>query len=476
MRPSDADPVLAPEVVVDTTSSGARTHELPAGPVRVPSDPPPALPFDPLAALRPGPNAEAPPEEAPAEEAGEAEEAREAEVDPAGELPEEAYAACLAGLTGMGPARLAAIMRAEGAAEAWRRVAAGRGWTHPEVVKALGQQRDRLVERWQREARAVEVAEVWHRIVAEGVGVAVLGSAAYPRCLAADIEAPAILFHRGSPEVIAGPRVAIVGTRRCTATGVSVALELGRDLTEAGVSVVSGLATGIDAAAHRGALVACRHAGPAFASGSSSDAPGDRAAAPIGVAANGLDIVYPRGHAELWHAVASAGVLLSETPLGCRPERWRFPARNRIIAALADLVVVVESHRRGGSLYTVDEAERRGIDVLAVPGSVRNPAAGGTNALIADGRAPVTSVEDVLIALGLQPAGRRARVERRPPPADGDKPVLDALGWQPATLDQLVLRTGRDLGSLVLALDRLDEGGWVARRGGWYERVVGGEP
>jgi DNA processing protein len=426
-----------------------------------PSDPPPTLPFDPLAALRPVTGEEG---------AGDGGGQGESE----GALPEEAYAACLAGLRGMGPPRLAAIVRAEGAAGAWRHVAAGRGWSDAAVVGVLGQQRDQLVERWQREARAIDPAEVWHRIVAEGVGVAVLGSAGYPRPLAADIEPPAILFHRGSPEAVAGPRVAIVGTRRCTATGVSVALELGRDLTEAGVSVVSGLATGIDAAAHRGALVACRHAGPAATSGATT-ADGDGAAAPIGVAANGLDIVYPRGHAELWHAVASAGVLMSEVPLGCRPERWRFPARNRIIAALADLVVVVESHDRGGSLYTVDEAERRGIDVLAVPGSVRNPAAAGTNALIADGRAPVTSAEDVLIALGLQPAGRRARVERRPPPAEADKPVLDALGWQPATLDQLVLRTGRDLGSLVLALDRLDEGGWLARRGGWYERVAGGE-
>jgi DNA processing protein len=407
--------------------------------VRLPSDPPPALPLDPLAGLR-GYDG----------------------------LPDEAYAACLAGLTGMGPSRLAAIVQADGAAEAWQRVLAGRGWTEPAVLRALGQHRARLVERWQREARTVDPAKIWHRIVTEGVGVAVLGAAGYPPGLASDVEPPAILFHRGSPEVIAGPRVAIVGTRRCTATGLSMALELGRDLTEAGVSVISGLATGIDAAAHRGALAAHRHAGPA--SGSSPEA------APIGVVANGLDIVYPRGHAELWHAVASAGVLMSETPLGCPPERWRFPARNRIIAALADLVVVVESHRRGGSLYTVDEADRRGIDVLAVPGSVRNPAAGGTNALIAEGRVPVTSAEDVLVALGLQPAGRRARVERRPPPADDDKPVLDAVGWQPATLDQLVLRTGRDLGSLVLALDRLGEQGWVVRRGGWYERVAGGEP
>jgi DNA processing protein len=137
--------------------------------------------------------------------------------------------------------------------------------------------------------------------------------------------------------------------------------------------------------------------------------------------------------------------------------------------------VVIESHRRGGSLYTVDEADRRAIDVLAVPGSVRSPAAEGTNALIAEGRTPVTSVDDVLVALGLQPAGRRQRADPRPPPESRDNPVLDALGWQPATLDQLVLRTSLDVGALILALERLDEAGWVTRRGGWYERVAGGD-
>jgi DNA processing protein len=373
-----------------------------------------------------------------------------------GPLPDEAYAASLAGLPGMGPARLAAVVRVAGPAAAWARVVAGRGWTAPEVLEALGAHRDRLVRRWRDEARRVEPAAVWHQIVDAGVGAAVQGSAAYPPALAGDVEPPAVLFHRGSPEAIAGPRVAVVGTRRCTATGTSVALELGRDLAVAGVSVVSGLATGIDGAAHRGVLAA-------------------GGAPPIGVAGSGLDVVYPPGQAALWRAVTETGVLLSEAPLGCRPERWRFPARNRIIAALADAVVVVESHRHGGSLHTVDEADRRGVDVLVVPGSVRNPAAVGTNALLAEGRAPVTCVDDVLVALGLQPAGRRPRRDPRPAPADDDRPVLDALGWQPVTLDQLVLRSGRHLGSVVLALERLQDGGWVAARGGWYERVAGGD-
>jgi DNA processing protein len=176
----------------------------------------------------------------------------------------------------------------------------------------------------------------------------------------------------------------------------------------------------------------------------------------------------------LWQAVASHGVLLSEAPLGARPERWRFPARNRIIAALSDLVVVVESHRSGGSMHTVDEADRRGIDVMAVPGSVRAPASAGTNALLAEGRVPVCSADDVLVALGLQPAGRRSRDETRPRPEAADVPVLDAVGWQPATLDQITVRTGLGLAALAPALDRLRESGWIDQRGGWYERVAGG--
>ncbi|HJR25211.1 MAG TPA: DNA-processing protein DprA, partial [Acidimicrobiales bacterium] len=227
-----------------------------------------------------------------------------------------------------------------------------------------------------------------------------------------------------------------------------------RDLAEAGVAIVSGLALGIDGAAHRGVLDAA--AGPGR---------------PVGIIASGHDIPYPARHARLWAAVAERGVLLGEAALGTRPAAWRFPARNRIIAALADVLVVIESHAAGGSLLTVREAIARGVDVMAVPGSVRNPAADGTNQLIADGCHPVRDADDVLMAIGLG-AGRRraARDARTPPDADG-RAVLDAFDWEPATLEHLALRTGRGVPELALALHRLEVGGWVSSQGPWYERV-----
>ena len=372
---------------------------------------------------------------------------------PGTSLPPEAYATALAGLPGMGPARLTAILAVDPPAAAWSRIACGRGWSDPGVVRSLGQHSAALIRRWRDVASAADPGRSWGRVVDAGIGVAVVGSPAYPRALVGDIEPPAVIFHRGTPDAISGPRVAVVGTRRCSPTGAGVAFELGRDLAAAGVAVVSGLASGIDGAAHRGALAA-------------------GGAPPLGVVGTGLDVVYPPGQTRLWRAVAAAGVLLSEAPLGALPERWRFPARNRIIAALADLVVVVESHRRGGSLHTVDEADRRGRDVLAVPGSVRNPSAAGTNELLAEGRAPVCSVADVLVALGLVRSCAGATADRRVVPDHADRPVLDAVGWQPSTLDQLVLRTGLELARLAPALDRLCEAGWVARQGGWYERVA----
>ncbi len=367
--------------------------------------------------------------------------------------PPEAYATALAGLPGMGPARLWAVLAHSPPRDAWAHVAAGRTWTDPAVVQALGPRAPEVTQRWRDAAAAIDVAALWAAVATAGIAVVAHGAAGYPGALARDVEPPAVLFHLGRLDDLAGPRVAVVGTRRCSSTGAGVAFELGRDLAAAGVRVVSGLAVGIDGAAHRGVLAAS-------------------AAPPIGVVGSGLDVVYPPRHRDLWHAVGRAGVLLSEAPPGARPERWRFPARNRIIAALADLVVVVESHRRGGSLHTVDEADRRGIDVLAVPGSVRNPAAAGANDLLAEGRAPVCSATDVLVALGLGAARHRDQPDPRPPPDAADHAVLEAVGWQPATLDHIAARAGLGLTAVAPALDRLVERGWVGCRGGWFERTA----
>ena len=309
---------------------------------------------------------------------------------------------------------------------------------------------------WSTAAADVDVAALWQRYVDAGVGVAALGSRAYPAPLADDIEPPATLFLRGDPSVIAGPRVAIVGTRSATRYGVDVAYEFGHGLTAAGVAVISGLALGIDGAAHAGALAAAT-------------------AAPIAVVGSGLDVIYPRRHAVLWRELERRGVVLSEAPLGAPPERWRFPARNRLIAALADIVVVVESQEQGGSMHTVNEAQRRARPVFAVPGPVRSAASAGTNKLLRDGAQPACDVCDVLLGLGLSAALQRDVHDRRSAPAGDDRTVLDALAWQPASLEQLAARTELTLGDLSLALLRLRDAGWVEDRGGWYERIARSE-
>jgi DNA processing protein len=382
---------------------------------------------------------------------------------PAGDLPFEAWLVALATLTGMGPARLTALCRRWRPSAAWSAVADGAVLAEPDIVATLGRKPFEVAERWAAEAARRDVGGIWATHVRAGIGVTTVGGAGYPNALRDDHDAPPILFHLGDPDRIGGPRVAIVGTRRCTRLGLDVARELGHDLTAAGVQVVSGLALGIDGAAHQGALEAAS---------SSGGVP-----APVGVVASGLDVIYPRRHERLFQRVASAGVVLSEAPLGTRPERWRFPARNRIVAGLADIVVVVESPESGGSMYTVRSALQRSRQVMAVPGAVRSPAAAGTNKLLSEGVAPVRDADDVLVALGLQGIDlrRRPRADSRPAPTGPAAEVLDAIAWQPVTREQLAQRTELSLVALSQALTRLAGDGWIDQRSGWIERVARAE-
>lgn len=370
-------------------------------------------------------------------------------------LPDEAFVVALASLSKMGPARLLALTDDGPARDVWARVADGQvlARSSPRVIETMAPGPRELAEGWLRDAAGLDPARLWQRHVDAGVGVAIRSSVGYPTPFVADVEPPAILFHRGDPDVVVGARVAIVGTRDCTRYGYDIARQLGAELAAAGVSIVSGLALGIDSAAHAGALdAAC--------------------APPIGVVGSGLDVIYPRRNASLWERVTEAGVLFSEYPLGSPPTAWHFPSRNRLIAALADVVVVVESQKQGGSMHTVDEAARRATDVLAVPGPVTSKVSAGTNWLLSLGCDPCTGTEDVLSKLGLLSASRRSSRETRvPPTADGSE-VLDALAWQPATFDQLAIRTGMAILDLTVVLDRLEHDGWVESRGGWYERIA----
>lgn len=376
--------------------------------------------------------------------------------------PVAGYLIALSLLPGVGPATVLACHGQPGGAQAaWNAVVAGR----PSRVVGLAPAMARLggagVAAAVAAARGLEPERELRRHLAHGRQVLVHGCPGYPARLAQDPAPPAVLFATGHLDCLAVPTVAIVGTRNSTHPGREFAAELGADLAAAGVAVVSGLALGIDGAGHLGALRAL--------------CAGNVVGRPVGVVASGLDIAYPRRHADLHARVASAGLLLSETPLGQRPAPWRFPARNRIIAGLSDAVVVVESRSAGGSMLTVAEALDRGVPVLAVPGHPSAPAAAGTNDLLFDGAAIVRSVADVFDAIAMSsvpPVRLDPDPEAASSPSPAHRSVLAAMDHTPAALSEVVARSGLPLDVVSEALVHLESEQRVVRTAGWYERAT----
>lgn len=319
-------------------------------------------------------------------------------------------------------------------------------------------------EAWERAGglRDDEVAEMHDRCLGGGIDVLSVADHDFPAPLRSSVRIP-VLFVRGSTSVLRQRRVGVIGTRTPTPSGVYTAREYGHDLAASNVCVVSGLAKGIDGAVHDGMR--------AFYETSPDDSL--CAGRPIAVVGSGLDVVYPKVNASLWNWVGEHGLLISEYAPGAQAEAHHFPQRNRIIALLSEIIVVVESRETGGSMLTVREAERRGIDVYAVPGSPRVASAGGTNLLIQQGCGTVTHARDILAALSLD--HRRAdlqRVEDREDPDAQDMLILDACSNGPVTLDQLMISTGRALASIALSLGRLQAQGWVMEERGWWEALL----
>lgn len=367
---------------------------------------------------------------------------------------ERAALVALVSLPGMGPARMAAVVdRAGSAVEAWSLVRRGE---LDGIDLRCTATRTALVEGWRNAAAREAPDAVLARHTAAGVEVLLPDDAGWPSVLLTDLEPPRVLFVRGDPALLERPGVAVVGTRRCTAGGAHIAGRFGAGLADAGLAVISGLALGIDGAAHRGALAAD--------------------GVPVGVVGSGPDVIYPARHRTLWADVAERGVLVGEAPLGAQPERWRFPARNRIIAALSLAVVVVESGARGGSMGTVDEAVDRGVPVLAVPGSVLAEQSAGTNRLISEGTLVARDVADVLAALGVHvPAGSGRLFDPGEVDARAAGPggaVAAVLSVVPATVEQIASAADVSVSDAVTALARLEATGTVRRVPGGYERVA----
>lgn len=263
-----------------------------------------------------------------------------------------------------------------------------------------------------------------------------LGSSGYPRLLENIRHPPPLLAVAGDLNLLKLPAIGIVGTRRATMTGLNVAFRIGRELAEAGFVVVSGMARGIDTAAHRGAL-------------SVEEVDFGRT---IGVLGCGIDVVYPRENAGLFEQTLAQALLVSEFGIGSAPEKWRFPVRNRTIAGLCLGVVIVEAFSTGGALSTAAAAREENREVLVVPGSVENPAAAGVIALLRDGAAPIVNGKDVILAV----AGFRAELDdnRVREASDGDEDSESSCGCDLETrlIELLSDGVGRSAYDLVDAL------------------------
>ncbi len=348
---------------------------------------------------------------------------------------------------GIGAVRFAALLEHFGDLE--------RAWeASPEALLASGigpQSVRRLIE----SRVSIDPDDELEKLERAGVDVLTWLDESYPPLLRQADHAPPVLYIRGRLEPADRDAVAVVGTRRPTPYGQTAARDLAATLAVHGVTVVSGLARGIDAYAHRAALEA-----------------GGRTLAVLG---SGLDEVYPAEHRRLAEEIATRGALLTDYALGTRPEAANFPPRNRIISGLARAVVVVEAGEESGALITARFAADQGRDVFAVPGSIYNRASRGTNRLIQDGATPLLTPDDVLTSLQTV-HGQASPAASEPPMTDDpvERAVLGCLGADPSHVDDVVARAGQPVPQVTAALAMLELKGLVTHVGGMHYVRAGG--
>jgi DNA processing protein len=303
-------------------------------------------------------------------------------------------------------------------------------------------------------------AQVGHHIIT-------LQDERYPAQLKTLSDAPPLLYVRGDTDYLNRPQLAIVGTRNPTASGRNTAKEFANHLADAGITITSGLASGIDGASHEGALLGL--------------------AGTIAVVAHGLDIVYPAQHQQLAQNISEHGAVISEMPIGAQPTRGSFPRRNRLISALALGTLVVEAAQKSGSLITARYALEQNREVFAIPGSIHNPMARGCHQLIRQGAKLVESVNDILEDLSINlsqtsgyPQKPRTNIQKKPTEKTNDlhktldphhQKLLKCLAYEPASVDELVSQSGfsaAEVASMLLILE-LDD--IIACQDGRYTRI-----
>ena len=311
------------------------------------------------------------------------------------------------------------------------------------TVEILGKEAARALQQGP-EPTLLEATRRW--LARPGCRLVGLGDPEYPALWKQIACPPSAFYAEGRAELLNETCIAIVGSRNATPQGERDAQAFAHALSEHGVMVASGLALGIDASAHRGAIAA---------RGST-----------VAVIGTGPDIVYPRGNGELARDIAQRGCIVSEFALRTPPLERNFPRRNRLISGLARGVLVVEAAYPSGSLRTARAAVEQNRDVFAIPGSIHSPVSKGCHWLIREGAKLVDSVDDILQELGIVQPKERDNVASR------DDPVLAAIGFAPATLDHIAQRTGLDAATLAARLSWLEiEGRVRAIAGGWFQRA-----
>jgi DNA processing protein len=328
-------------------------------------------------------------------------------------VDEKPYWVALNKVSGIGAVRMASLLDVCGSASAvWR--------ASIHDLQAAGLDR-RSLENLLKARREIDVAAEWERVRRAGVQVLTLMDDDYPANLRQIDAPPPLLFVRGALEPSDVLAIAIVGTRRATVYGREVAHTISRDLATAGITVVSGLALGIDTIAHTSAL--------------------DAGARTVAVLGCGVDQIYPPDNRGLAKRIADQGAIISEYPLGTRPDAANFPPRNRIISGLSKGVVIVEAGQRSGALITARFAAEQGREVFAVPGSILHPGSAGCNTLIQQGATPLLAVDNILEALNLEHAALQRAAHGSLTADPLENAILRCLSREPHHIDEIVRQT-----------------------------------
>jgi DNA processing protein len=294
--------------------------------------------------------------------------------------------------------------------------------------------------------KQVDLELIMEKIAAQGVTVLTWEDDRYPRRLKEISQPPPVLFVRGSINVEDDWAVSVVGTRRVTPYGRQVAMEIAHFLAQNGVTLVSGLARGVDAIAHQSALQA-----------------GGRTFAVLG---SGVDVIYPPEHRKLAEEIIAQGAVISDYPLGTQPESTNFPPRNRIIAGLSLATIVVEAGETSGALITAEFAAEQGRDVFAVPGSILAPQSEGTNKLIGQGARPLVRMTEILDTLKLEQIPEKQASRKSISASPEEKKLLNTLSQEPRHIDEICQISGLPIQAVSATLTMMELKGMVTQVGG----------